>query len=309
MTIDRKTKIKIARYYYSENYTQTKIADLLSIPRQTVNKIVQNLVADGIVRFEIIDDQNYFTEIETELEKKFGLKQAIVIDYSDPNEMSSLLGQKGAEYLLDILKPGISIGLSWGNTLGALANRLPPRKIKDAKVVQLVGGSNYLRNSMKADEITRITAAKLNGESYLLYAPSHVNNIETKKMMLNEKNIQTVFSEIKRCDVAVIGIGSLSRQATLFQENYLSENEYKELMKEDCVGDICSRYFNSEGKIVNHKINDIVIGVEVEDLLNIPLVIGVAGGDYKKASIAGALKGGFLDVLITTKDVAEQLVE
>jgi len=73
------------------------------------------------------------------------------------------------------------------------------------------------------------------------------------------------------------------------------------------VGDICSRYFNSEGRIVDHKINDIVIGIEVEDLLKIPLVIGVAGGAYKLSSIAGALKGGYLDVLITTKDVAEQL--
>src|SRR6056297_1508272 len=309
MNIDRKTKIKIARYYYSENYTQTKIAELLSIPRQTVDKIVQNLVADGIVRFEIIDDQKYFTEIETALEKKYGLKQAIVIDYSDPNEISSLLGQKGAEYLLDIIKPGISIGLSWGNTLGALANSLPKRKIKDIKIVQLVGGSNHLRDSMKADEITRIMADKLNGESYLLYAPSHVKNIETKKVMLSENNIQNVFSEIKQCNVAVIGIGSMSRQATLFQENYLSENEYKELMKEDCVGDVCSRYFNSEGEIVNHKINDIVIGIEIKDLLNIPLVIGIAGGEYKKASIAGALKGGYLDVLITTQDVAKQLVE
>src|SRR6056297_1783903 len=110
MPLDRKIKVKIARYYYSENYTQTKIAGLLSIPRQTVNKVVQNLVSDGIVRFEIIDDENYFTEIETVLEKKYDLKQVIIIDYSDPNEMSTLLGQKGAEYLLDIIKPGISIG-------------------------------------------------------------------------------------------------------------------------------------------------------------------------------------------------------
>lgn len=308
MTIDRKIKIKIARYYYIENYTQTKIAEMLSIPRQTVNRVVQNLISEGIVRFEIIGDEEYYTGIETELEKKYGLKQAIIIDYNDPKEIETRLGQKGAEYLQNVVKPSMRLGLSWGNTLGALAEWLPKKEIKDINVVQLVGGTNYMQSSMKADEITRIIAQKLNGRSYLLYAPSHVKNQETKRILLNESNIQGIFREIEKCDIAFIGIGSMQKNATLFQENYLSKQEYEELIAEGCVGDICSHYFDREGKIVEHPVNDIVIGIDIENLRRIPLVVGIAGGMDKQEAITGALKGGYLDVLITTRDIAETLL-
>lgn len=307
--IDRKTKIKIARYYYIENYTQTQIARKLSIPRQTINRVVQNLAKEGIIRFEIIGEKEYFTELESELEKKYGLKQVIIIDYDGSEDMVNRLGEKGAQYLQNIIKSNMRLGLSWGKTLGALASRLPQKNLKEVLVVQLVGGSNNIDNLVKADEITRIVAEKLNGKSMLLYAPSHVNSKRTKEMLLEESNIKSVFNEMKQCDIAVIGIGHMRKDATLFKEKYLSEKEYYELIQANCVGDICSRYFNREGQIVSHRINERVLGIDINHLKRIPIVVGIAGGEYKCDAIEGALKGGFLNVLITTKNVAEKLVD
>lgn len=308
MSIAKKTKVKIARYYYHEGYTQTKIAEKLSIPRQTVNKIVKNLVDDGIVRIEIIEGPYFNTELENKLEKKYDLKQVILVDYDDPKEINNLLGKKGANYFESLISSNTKIGLSWGETLSAFASNLSKKNYKDVTVVQLVGGSNNLDNSIKADEITRITAEKIGGESCLLYAPSHVQNKKTKKAFLSEENIENVFNEMNDCDMAVIGIGEMSENATLFKGKYLSKNHYEELLAEDCVGDICSRYFDSKGKIVNHPINDTVIGIDIEKLKAIPIVIGIAGGVNKVKAISGALRGDFLDILITTTDVAEKLI-
>ena len=51
-------------------------------------------------------------------------------------------------------------------------------------------------------------------------------------------------------------------------------------------------------------IHDRRIGIDLSDLKYIPKVVGVAGGLHKVPAILGALRGGFLDVLVTN---AEQL--
>jgi lsr operon transcriptional repressor len=51
------------------------------------------------------------------------------------------------------------------------------------------------------------------------------------------------------------------------------------------------------------------VGLELSDLKYIPKVVGVAGGVHKTPAILGALRGGFLDVLVTNELAAIRLVE
>jgi lsr operon transcriptional repressor len=48
--------------------------------------------------------------------------------------------------------------------------------------------------------------------------------------------------------------------------------------------------------------------MSINQLRDMPNVIGVAGGLDKLAAIAGALRGGYLDVLVTDEAVAELLL-
>jgi len=52
-----------------------------------------------------------------------------------------------------------------------------------------------------------------------------------------------------------------------------------------------------------------LIGIELTDLAQIPKVVGVAGGLHKVDAILGALRGGFLDVLVTNELAALRLLE
>ena len=47
----------------------------------------------------------------------------------------------------------------------------------------------------------------------------------------------------------------------------------------------------------------------MSDLKYIPKVVGVAGGLHKVPAILGALRGGFLDVLVTNELAAVRLLE
>jgi DNA-binding transcriptional regulator LsrR (DeoR family) len=75
------------------------------------------------------------------------------------------------------------------------------------------------------------------------------------------------------------------------------------------VGDIALRFFDAEGQPVEHQINDRIIGLDLDQIKGIPRVIGVAGGAEKFEVIRAALRGEFIDVLITDDRIAARLLE
>jgi len=75
------------------------------------------------------------------------------------------------------------------------------------------------------------------------------------------------------------------------------------------AGDILGQFFDASGQVVKLPIHDRRIGIELSDLAQIPKVVGVAGGVHKVEAILGALRGGFLDVLVTNELAALRLLE
>lgn len=90
---------------------------------------------------------------------------------------------------------------------------------------------------------------------------------------------------------------------------YFNEDYTKHLLSRDCVGDIGFRWYNKYGEAVEHNYTDKTIGYNILKNKSDALVIGIAGGKSKYESILGALKGNYLDVLITDADTATQLIE
>ena len=93
------------------------------------------------------------------------------------------------------------------------------------------------------------------------------------------------------------------------QGNLLSSQTLKELKSAGAVGDISLRFFDVEGNIVGHPINQRVIGLSADSVGHIPRVIAVAGGQNKKRAIRGALNSGMVNVLITDYETGMKLTE
>ena len=51
-----------------------------------------------------------------------------------------------------------------------------------------------------------------------------------------------------------------------------------------------------------------MIGLGLKELKCIPIVIGVACGKDKQEAILGALRGGYVNIIVTNKKVAEYLI-
>jgi DNA-binding transcriptional regulator LsrR (DeoR family) len=73
------------------------------------------------------------------------------------------------------------------------------------------------------------------------------------------------------------------------------------------MGDVCTRYFDAEGRPVDADFDDRIIGISPTQLRAVERRIGVAGGMEKLAAIRGAALGGWINILITD-EVARALL-
>jgi DNA-binding transcriptional regulator LsrR (DeoR family) len=74
------------------------------------------------------------------------------------------------------------------------------------------------------------------------------------------------------------------------------------------VGDICLRFFDAEGNAISSGVDRRVIGITLAQLQRTDRSVGVAGGHRKYEAIRGAVRGGWVNVLITDHLTAERLV-
>ena len=81
-----------------------------------------------------------------------------------------------------------------------------------------------------------------------------------------------------------------SQVRSCLQAGILTEAELAELHGLGAVGDIALRFFDGEGRAVEHPINDRIIGLDLNQIKRIPRVIGVAGGKGKYEVIRGAVR-------------------
>jgi lsr operon transcriptional repressor len=74
------------------------------------------------------------------------------------------------------------------------------------------------------------------------------------------------------------------------------------------VGDIVGEWYDAQGEVLRTDIQGLRVGLSITELRTMPNVVAVAGGIDKASAIAGALAGGYADVLVTSEDVAKALL-
>ena len=308
-----KLMVKVANLYYKDSLTQEDIAKKLKVSKYQVNRILKKAIDSGIVQITIIDPSTSVSKLEEELEKKFGLKRAIVIENSglSDTELKTKLGSAGSEFLLEVIKDNDIIGVSWGTTVNELVNHLPSRINKNVEVVQVTGGSHQISVDLNCHDITGRLAKKFGVEPHLLYAPAILDSKELHDMLLNEKSIRSTFEYFDRISVLITGIGSIFPKvfSSFISTGQISSEEFEELKAKEAVGDVFSYFFNIDGDICQTSLNDRVVSMPFSTLKKVPYRIGIAGGRHKAEAIAGALRGNIINILITDDTAAEKILK
>lgn len=320
MKYDYMKLLKTAKYYYIENLTQQEIAEKINVSRPTVSKLLTEAKEAGIVQINIVDvkNQKYIWEMEEKLMKIFGLKDIKIFEYNQYKhnkinelELKKRLGQTAARYFENkILKSNLEIGVAWGYTLKYMIDNLKPNNsIKNLEVVSILGGSGNLKSDVNSNSLCKKIIDKYNGNGYFLYAPVIANSENAREIINLNYDIKEILKKGKNVDVALVGIGKPIGTSLLLETGYFKESEKEKLVKENAIGDICAHFYNEKGTLCDTEINKKIIGLGLKDLMNIDTVIGIAGGNEKIESILAALKGRYINILITDSNTAEKMIK
>ncbi len=295
--------IRVANYYYKASFTQDEIAKKMNISRQKVNRIIRDCVDEGIVEIKIAALDNANIDIEMQLEKMYNLKAVRVIDNVIDRESHTELGVAAGEYLSEIIRNGDIIGFSRGRCTSALVDNMPLVNKNNLTVTQLLGSENRDHRHIKVDDIVYRFSEKLHASATMLYAPVIVQDKELKSSMMKEKYFGEAYKVIKSCDIAIVGIGLAKNQWKHISELYDDEEQ----LSTDVAGEVATHFFDKDGKAIDTPFRDRIISIALKDYLNIPTRIGVAGGSDKAHAIRAAIKGGYVNVLVTDLETAHFL--
>lgn len=302
---------KVARLYYERELNQSQIAAQLALSQATVSRLLSRAKKEQIVRTVISVPPGAYPDLEEALQRTYGLKDAIVVDCVDCNDPLREIGAAAAYFLETTLNQREVIGISsWSGTLLAMVDAMHPvTRETEAQVIQVLGGVGNPSAEIHAARLTGRLATLVNGRAKFLPAPGVVGSVDSARVMLDDQFTREVLALFGNVTLALVGIGSIEPSALLASSgNVFSPEELDMLRAKGAVGDVCLRFFDSGGNPVVNALNERVIGMTLEQLRQVKRAVGIAGGPRKIEAIRGALKGKFVNILITDRFTAEKLL-
>lgn len=308
---EEKEAVKIATMYYVEGMTQAQIARKMGVSRSLISKILLDARDDGIVEIFIHSKSAYTVHLERQLEEKYDLKNAIVIDtYNmDEHEIAKMASQEAALYLQKASKHIDTVGISWGKSLRGLVDYYPYTNQSNVTVIPLIGGMGEDYVDIHSNQLSYDLAHKMRGKAKYLYSPALVSNTGIKKELQNNQAVRAVLDAGKKVDLALVGLSTPYKPTTMLEIGYITDEDVEELRQCGAVGDINSRFFNQNGEEVNCNINQHVLGLNLADLKKIPLVMSIAHEVNKIEPIKVALAQKLVNIFVTSDLVAIELLK
>lgn len=309
---DLRLLVKVSRLYYEEGLNQDAITTRLGLSRSKVSRLMAQSREVGIVQINVVPPEGLFLDLESRLEERFGLHEVLVIESqpTDPQEVvSRALGSAAASYLLRAISPRSTVGMCWGSTIRFMAAALTSRPYPDAQVVQVIGGLGHPEAEVHATELCRSVSRSLGCGLTLLPVPGIVADTRTRDALLRDVHVQRAVAAFADLDIVFVGIGAPTADSVTMRDgSILTHAELDGLLRKGAVGDIALRYYDSEGECIPSDINDRIIGMTLEQIKQVPRVVGVSGGPAKLAAIRAALRGRIINVLITDSVTAAKLL-
>lgn len=303
--------VKVAHLYYDQLLTQDAIARRLSITRWKVGRLLAVARKTGIVTITINHGHQRISALEEELISKFQLEVAVVVTSGEfsTGEVLPGLALAAADLLTHLAAKPSALGVSWGQTMDAVADALKLGWAEGIHIVQLNGALSL----SSAEGSHRDPAQKLaftgRGRCTLMPVPAIVDDPRVKVGLERDSTIKQILSIAMSTPAALFSLGSLSSESVLVQSGYLSREEVRRLMKLGAVGDILGRFVDSDGKIVDPELDARTLGISLTDLSSKKIRIAVAHGVEKKDIARAALKAHIPTHLVVDEILAQILVD
>lgn len=300
---------QVARLFFERQLTKVEIAARLRISRFRVARLLDQALANGVVRIEFRDAPAQDRVLGRAIEERFGLEGCVVAATGDDAAVARL----AADVIDGLLGRGEAIGIAWGSTVGRVVRAMTARDDPAIDVVQLAGSSTSLEAGTDPGDLTVVLAERLGARDHRIHAPAFVESIELQAALVRQPEIAATVGRFDALAVALLGIGAFGTSggvpsSSLLRSGTLNAGDLERLAELGAVGDLLVHAFTADGRFVAPDVTGRAIAISVDQLRRVPNVVAVAAGPAKVAAIGGALATGVVGVLITDAPTAGALL-
>jgi DNA-binding transcriptional regulator LsrR (DeoR family) len=305
----RRLRLRAAWMYYVEEMTQNEIAQKLGVGRVTVVRLLAAARERNEVRISIGDRLAECVAAERALESRFGIDEAIVVPLSarGADATAPIAAATGA-YVSSLVRADMRIGVGWGRTLVSALAYIDERSVDRLSVVSLLGGIIKARKFNPAEFAWRL-ASLFQADCYLMTAPLLVDSAATRQTLIERCGLADIFELAKSLDAVLLGAAGTGADQTSHQSKFISNADRASVVRAGAVGDMLFNFFDANGKLVDHPINERVMSVPLDIIKKVPVRVLAAGGASKVHALAGALKLMKPTVLITDEYTAKDVLK
>lgn len=296
--------VKIAWYYYFDGLTQDQIAKKLGMYRMKVNKLLNEARERGILEIKIKSSKAGLIGFSERVKRATGLEDVVVVPRGE--NLLGALASGVVHYLETTPRKLENLGIGSGKTLQRVPQYIEsdsPATHKITNIYALLGNAKP-NMAMNPNNIGIALAQKLNADFFSIFAPALTQSEEEAKMIRNNRFVASVLKLSEKADLALVGLGGVQKSSWIDMD-FISEEELSQIRKLGAVGEIFGRYFDIDGNRIETSIDKRIIA------LSIPMkcfAVAAAGGEEKVKAIVGAIRGRFIDGLITDEETGRAVI-
>lgn len=293
-----------------EGRSQAEVATALATSRPNVSRMLAEAQRRGIVEIRINHPDGRTPDLESQLERAYGLAAARVARRGAGSALDDT-GRLAARLLVDSLEDGSTLALSWGQALQSLVRAVEVDRDHDVTLLQLLGGTSAVDHGVSGQELVRDLAGRLGADYRPLHAPAALRTAAATRTVVAEDSVAAALDAASRARLAFVGVGtpSAGSSAAVLDTLDLSPAEARTFWEAGPVGDLAGRFYDADGVPVTGPVDDRIVGVTLEGLRGIDRVVGVASGHEKTVAVRAALRGGHLGALVCDETLARALLD
>ncbi|MBV8212684.1 MAG: sugar-binding transcriptional regulator [Verrucomicrobia bacterium] len=302
--------VRAAWLYYVAGNTQHEIAEKLQVSRPTAQRLVALAVERGLVKVRVYHKVATCLELAIALRQKYNLVvcNVVPVNADDGDQVLRKMAVAGAQVMesyLDEIEARI-IALGSGQTIKAVIGELNSFNRPQHRVLSLVG-TIARDGASNPYDVALQAAEKIGSKCFLLPAPLLADSAEERKQWCRHRLYKVVEELSTKADVAFVGIGDVRRGCPLHRDGFLTDDEVNDLVKTGAVGDNLGWTFDQNGDLVEVAIQERVTSIQLPRPSKKP-VIGFAGGERKSKAVLGALRGHWVNGLVTDETCARAVL-
>jgi DNA-binding transcriptional regulator LsrR (DeoR family) len=302
--------VRAAWLYYVAGNTQHEIAQKLHISRPTAQRLVALTVERGLVKVRVNHKVASCLELAVALRQRYNLLvcDVVPVNADSADQVLRKIAVAGAQVMesyLSEVEPKI-IALSSSQTIKAVIGELNVPVRPQHRLLSLVGTIARDGSSNPYDAALQ-AAEKMGSKCFLLPAPLLADSSEERRQWCSHRLYKVVEELSTQADVAFVGVGDMRIGGPMHRDGFITKEEVMELVKAGAVGDNLGWAFSQTGELVRASVQERVTSIQLRRPSKIP-VIAFAGGEHKAQAVLGALRGQWINGLVTDETCARTVL-